>query len=276
MKYSKEEMIEIIKDCISIADVCRKCGWQPRGDNYKVVHRYIKEYNLDVSHFTGKASNINNRFNKHNVKPLNEILVKDSYYSTNTLKLRLFKEGIKPYKCEKCGISEWNGEEISLQLHHINGDNTDNRLENLQVLCPNCHSQTDSYCGSKNMRNKHRYYCNSCGKKIEKTKTGLCSDCYKKMINDNSDVVLKSHRIHTVIGHCSDCGKELYFKNDNGLCMKCYKQHNSKFRVDKETLEKLIYEKSFCEIGRMYGVSDNAIRKLCKKYNLPFRKKDIK
>lgn len=62
--------------------------------------------------------------------------------------------GYKEYKCECCGINEWNGQPISLQLHHINGNSRDNSLENLQILCPNCHSQTDNY-GSKNTNKTH-------------------------------------------------------------------------------------------------------------------------
>lgn len=70
---------------------------------------------------------------------------KDSSYNRTKLKERLFSEGIKECKCECCGISEWQGKPISLQLHHING----NRLENLQILCPNCHSQTDNFSSKK-------------------------------------------------------------------------------------------------------------------------------
>lgn len=77
--------------------------------------------------------------------PLNQIMVKDSGYNRTKLKARLLKEGIKEYKCEKCGLTEWLGQPISLQLHHINGIHNDNRLENLQLLCPNCHSQTDTF-----------------------------------------------------------------------------------------------------------------------------------
>ena len=59
-KYSKEEFEQIIKGSISIADVCRKCGWKPQGDNYKVIKRYIKEYNISTEHFTGKMKNLLN------------------------------------------------------------------------------------------------------------------------------------------------------------------------------------------------------------------------
>jgi DNA-binding CsgD family transcriptional regulator len=84
--------------------------------------------------------------------PISELLVAGTYRGRNNLKLRLIKEGLKESRCEQCGLTVWNGAPLSLALHHINGDRLDNRLVNLELLCPNCHSQTDTYSG----RNGHR------------------------------------------------------------------------------------------------------------------------
>jgi hypothetical protein len=85
--------------------------------------------------------------------PMEALLVSNRPQTSRThLKDRLIKAGIKENRCERCGISEWRGKPLSMQLHHMNGDGLDNRLENLELLCANCHSQTSTYGG----RNGHR------------------------------------------------------------------------------------------------------------------------
>jgi DNA-binding CsgD family transcriptional regulator len=79
--------------------------------------------------------------------PLDELLVAGVHRSRFNLKIRIVKAGLKQKRCEVCDIASWNGRRISLALHHVNGDRHDNRIENLQLLCPNCHSQTDTFAG---------------------------------------------------------------------------------------------------------------------------------
>jgi ribosomal protein L37E len=230
-KISKAEAIKIVEQCSSIADFCRAVGWVPRGDNYKIFHKYEREYNLDTSHFRGKASNAGNQ--NFNEKDLSEYLKYGTNCQSSVLKKKLLKEGLKVYKCERCGLTEWLGEQISLHLHHINGDHFDNRLENLMLLCPNCHSQTDSFAGKKN-QNKKKYY------------------CFK-------------------------CGKLLYEKSESGMCCSCYHASTRKVeRPSKEELDVLIHNKSFSDIGKMFNVTSNAIRKWCKSYGLPHKKSSLK
>jgi transposase-like protein len=84
--------------------------------------------------------------------PLETYLIADRPQSRGNLKRRLLREGLKVARCEGCGIAEWRGKPLSLALHHINGDGHDNRLENLQLLCPNCHSQTENFAGRNVVR----------------------------------------------------------------------------------------------------------------------------
>jgi DNA-binding CsgD family transcriptional regulator len=84
--------------------------------------------------------------------PMEQLVVAGTYRSRHNLKLRLLKEGLKSRRCEDCGLTEWRERPISFALHHLNGDRYDNRLGNLKLLCPNCHSQTDNFSGRNGRR----------------------------------------------------------------------------------------------------------------------------
>jgi 5-methylcytosine-specific restriction endonuclease McrA len=86
--------------------------------------------------------------------PLEKILVQNSTFQTNKLRLRLLNEGIKDHQCEECKREAWNGKPIPLELDHINGVCNDHRIENLRLLCPNCHAQTEHYRGRNAKRNR--------------------------------------------------------------------------------------------------------------------------
>lgn len=149
-------IVECVPNSKSYAEVCRKIGVKDYGSSCTKIAKRIKELGLDTTHFTGKLwSKGNTSVDDDRIysKDVNQFLSKESYIQSNKLKKMLFKYSLKEEKCEKCLNSEWMGEKIPLQLHHINGDCRDNRIENLMILCPNCHAQTDNYC-SKNKINK--------------------------------------------------------------------------------------------------------------------------
>ena len=146
-KWIDEQFIEAVAHNNSIAGVIKALGLIPAGGNYATVNNKIKELNLDISHFTGKGWNIGLKFKPKEAKPLSEILVENSNYQSFKLAQRLLKERVKEHKCESCKRTEWEGVPIPLELHHINGTRTDNRISNLQLLCPNCHALTDNYRG---------------------------------------------------------------------------------------------------------------------------------
>lgn len=146
-KRSKEDFELAARNACSIAGMCKALGLKPTGGNYRIIHDVIERYSLDISHFTGQGWNIGLKFRPFEEKSMKEILVEDSSYQSFKLKRCLLKEGLKRPICECCGLSEWNGQSIPLELHHLNGNNRDNRIENLKILCPNCHAMTDSYRG---------------------------------------------------------------------------------------------------------------------------------
>lgn len=252
MKRTKEEYEEAVKKSLSIAQMCRELGIKPIGGNYRVIHQKIKEYNLDISHFTGKAWNQGKRYRLINKpKPLEEILKENSFYNSYKLKQRLIDSGLKEHRCESCKNTEWLGKPITLELHHINGNHDDNRLENLQLLCPNCHSYTDTY----RAKNKIRY------EKKEKENIVLLTE--KDLEKNKKPIIEKPKR------YCLNCGKELNNKQNKFCSYDCVIQHTSK-RPSVEELVKALedYKNNFTAVGRKYNVSDNTIRKWCRYYKI--------
>ena len=137
--YTKDQISEIVASSKNYLEVVSKLGFKIGSGGY--IAKVIHDLNIDTSHFVN-----------HGIL-LSDILVENStYLKTGHLKNKLFKFGLKKPICEICGIVEWQGKPICFNLHHINGHHADNRLENLQVLCPNCHCQTDTY-GIKNIGN---------------------------------------------------------------------------------------------------------------------------
>lgn len=145
--WTDDQFKEAVLTSLSYAEVIRKLGLNPAGSNYDTVKRKIKELGLDTNHMTGQAWNQGKRYRVVKpTQPLSKILVEHSNWTnTNSLKKRLLKENVKEYRCERCNKTEWEGCPIPLELHHINGIKDDLRIENLQILCPNCHALTENF-----------------------------------------------------------------------------------------------------------------------------------
>lgn len=139
-KYTKEIMQNAVEGSYSIADVCKKLNLAPKGGNYYTVRKKCEEFNIDISFLTGQEWKHNSNKDKFVIKT-EDLLQENVSFKSSALKKRLIDLGLKENKCEICGCTQWMGKHLTLELHHINSDHFDNRLENLQILCPNCHSQ---------------------------------------------------------------------------------------------------------------------------------------
>lgn len=150
-KYTEEVLSDAVKDVFSYRQLINKLGKRPSGGLQYHLKKLIEHYNINVSHFTGQAHNRGKKSKYRHTKEsfIERVLIYGSGWSSHAIKLKLFEFGIKKKCCEKCNTVTWFGEELSLHLDHINGDHKDNRIKNLRVLCPNCHSQTSTYCKTK-------------------------------------------------------------------------------------------------------------------------------
>lgn len=145
-----EELEKILLESNSISDFLRKVGYSERtGGGYKILHLECERRKIDIEFFKKFFKEEGCKKPSKIGIPIEEILVENSTYQNRaSLKRRLIKEKKLEYKCYECGGNDmWNGKKLSLQLNHKNGINNDNRIQNLEFICPNCHSQTDNYAG---------------------------------------------------------------------------------------------------------------------------------
>lgn len=147
-RWSEQQLIDAVESSRSRRQVLKKLGLIEAGGNYAQIAKYIRILKIDTRHFTGPLWSKGLRGIGKPIIPTEKILVSDSDFQSYKLKKRLFRENYKEPKCEECGwatISE-DGR-LPLELDHINGNSRDNRLENLRVLCPNCHSLKPTHRG---------------------------------------------------------------------------------------------------------------------------------
>ena len=230
----KEEVEKMILENKPKAEICRILDCKTL-----TLENYLKKWNIEYKGNMGRKGipNYEGR------RDINDYLNNFQQITTHQLKLKLIDCGLKEHKCENCQLTEWLGDLIPIELHHIDGNRFNNNLDNLQILCPNCHSKTDNNSGKKNKKSledkviKKKYNYHKKKEKVEKViKTKLCS-----------------------------CGKEI--SKNAKQCKKCVGQDRlSEKRPDYEVLIKEIVELGYCATGRKYGVSDNCVRKWKKNY----------
>jgi hypothetical protein len=152
--WTEQQLKLAVKNSTSIRQVLQQLKLKEAGGNYEQIKKYIQEYDLNTNHFTGKGWNKGRTGIGVPRIPLEKILIQNSLFQSFKLKKRLFAEGLKPQNCEECSWAKKTEDgRLPLGLDHINGDRHDNRIENLRVLCPNCHSLKPTHRG-KNIKKR--------------------------------------------------------------------------------------------------------------------------
>ena len=267
-QVNKQELEQIVKKSSSYADVCRALEVPPRGTYYTTIKKLIKD--LDISHFNKGAWNKGRKIKSASYQkaPIQQILIENSpHTNSGKLRARLIKEGLKESKCEICGCTE------SLELHHINGNHQDNRLENLQILCANCHRKTNNFRGKGIRAHKAASEWFISDEEAEQRyQMKLAKKREKRRVPEH---LRKVTPISPKI--CPSCGKEFRpsDRKQKYCSPECYHNKNNN-RPNISTLLKAFKEyNNFVKVGKYFGVTDNAVRKWCKLYKLPIHSKEL-
>lgn len=283
--YTKEELQKFVNESSTISEILEKIGKRKNTGARKTLNKYLKFRGVDLKEFSKrqKDKQINGIRNYiHSIsKPLNEILVENSNYDGYYLKKRLLECNLIEEKCAICGQPPiHNGIPLVLQLDHKDGIHSNNKIENLRLLCPNCHTQTPTW-GSKD-RNPKKYYCIDCTKET-KGYGKKCNSCasiefnkdYRKFEVSREDLERLLYEMPMIkIG-------EKFGVTDNSIRQRCETLNiqipdfkpgywlRTKINITKEELDSLIKKKmTYSQIGKTYNVSGSCIKSLAKHFKI--------
>lgn len=250
-QVEEQEFKNVIKSAHSYTHALSFFGLKNKGGNIKTLKNRIKELKLSTSHFLSRIEASNKTRTMDKQEFIDNCLIKNSKTSRGVIKKWLFYHQLIEEKCESCGLmGEWQGKPLTLQLEHKNGESNDNRLENLALLCPNCHSQTPTFAGRSSHKNK-----NGGGGRSRSDST-----TFKE---------LGAGQLHYSPKKCQ-CGKEISKKAS--ACRNCAAQKRKhKYKINWPTpirMRDWVWEEPTSKISEQLGVSDKAVEKFCKKYKI--------
>jgi hypothetical protein len=228
-RYSESEAREAVSASISFSEALRRLGMRPAGGNHMTLKKYVGIWGISTAHFDPAAARVPRR----RAVPLEAVLVAHSTYSRRSLKKRLYAEGLKQRTCELCGQGEeWHGRRMALIIDHINGVATDNRLENLQIVCPNCAATLETHCGRNVLLSRECLICRESFQPTDRRQRHCSRSCSGRT---------EPHRLRALAARTVE-------------------------RPPYDQLMRELAETSWSAVGRKYGVSDNAVRKWVRWY----------
>jgi hypothetical protein len=238
LRFTEQQLRDAVAVSLNYSEALRHIRLRTSGGNHRTLQKYVRLWGISVEHFdpdVARAAAL-----RRTATPLAEILVEGSTFHRGHLKQRLYESGLKERRCELCGQGEiWRGAEMGLILDHVNGVATDNRIENLRIVCPNCNATLDTHCGRANRRPPRSATCPHCGREFRPKSL--------------------THR------YCSrDCGQR-----QGGASAASRRANIEARRVERPPYDQLVHEiaeTSWSAVGRKYGVSDNAVRKWVRWY----------
>jgi hypothetical protein len=231
VRYTEAAARSAIAASKSYSEALRRLGMRAAGGNHRTLRKYAERvWRIPTDHFDPHAFQ-RIQMAERAQRPLSDYLTENSTYSRGALKRRLFKEGVKQRECERCGAGELShGRPMSLILDHMNGVANDNRLDNLQIVCPNCAATLETHCG----RNKPR----------------VCQWCEATFRPASPEQRYCSH----ACWRTSDAARA---------------DRPDRRVVERPSYEQLLADlaaMSWIAVGAKYGVSDNAVRKWLRRY----------